>query len=100
MGSILRAEEVELSGNPELRFYSVWSIPGRDSLDIAGVHWGLDRDTYTGTTGLNHGGEFKGIHWRRYDSIEAAKGAFLAEAGRFSLPANYSERLIGWIRRD
>ena len=32
----------------EIRWYSVWSIPGQDSALTAGIHWGVNTSAYAG----------------------------------------------------
>lgn len=91
-------EEVGLEDYPDLRWYAVWSVTGQDPLVFSGVHWGREVDAYSAIRGV-HRGSWKELKWHRYDSKAAAQEAFKAEAHRFGLPDNYSERVIGWIRK-
>ena len=90
----LRPEEVRLDDHPEIRWYTVWLIPGQPQLEIAGIHWGISTRAYIGITGLNGGVNFKGIKWHRHDSFEAARTAFAAEADTYGLPHTYQD---GWL---
>ena len=96
----LRPEEVRLDDHPEIRWYTVWLIPGQPQLEIAGIHWGISTRAYIGITGLNGGGNFKRIKWHRHDSFEAARTAFAAEADTYGLPHTYQDRAIGWVAID
>eukprot|EP00438_Fugacium_kawagutii_P028451 Skav206775 [mRNA] locus=scaffold1075:41022:41546:+ [translate_table: standard] len=80
----------------DIRWYAVWKVPGCAS-DLAGVHWGKETCAYFGLLTLN-GGNFGGIRWRRYNSLESAQAGFLEEAEKHKVPASQSEKVFGWIQ--
>lgn len=78
----------------------MWLIPGHAQLDVAGVHWGVDTIAYVGITGLNGGGNFKGLKWHRHPTRAEAEAAFRAEAHIYGLPESFAERLVGWLAKE
>ena len=79
--------------HPELRVYSVWSIPGWGER-FTGIHWSIGLVAYRGLLELNDG-QFAGIRWRRANSLDQAVTLFLAEADRFHLGTDHIS-VHGW----
>lgn len=86
----LRPEEVRLDDHPEIRWYTVWLIPGQPQLEIAGIHWAFQHVPTLASLGSTVG-QFQGIKWHRHDSFEAARTAFAAEADTYGLPHTYQD---------
>ena len=79
----------------DLRFYAVWDIPGVGRWRVAGIHWGIGTTAYSSILSL-HGGEHRGIAYRRFESLEAAQEGFCAEVDCWDLSPRLARRIFGW----
>ena len=79
--------------HPELRVYTVWSVPGWGER-FSGIHWSIGLVAYRGLLELNNG-RFEGIRWRRADDIGHAVTLFEAESDRFHLDTDQIS-VHGW----
>ena len=78
------------------RFYAVWEVPRyQGTLNLVGIHSGPGLTAYSGLLACNQG-EFRGLRFRRADSLRAAITLFLSEADRQGVDRNLAHNRVRW----
>jgi len=92
---------VEIRGVPniaveDVRFYVVWQVPrAEDPSEFSGLHWGVGSVAYREIVLANRG-EFRGLRFRRVDSLLEAHRVYLAEAATQGADTRFAGRVFGW----
>lgn len=78
------------------RFYAVWGVPRyQGTLNLVGIHSGPGLTAYSGLLACNQG-EFKGLRFRRADTLRAAITLFLSEADRHGVDRTLAHNRVRW----